>query len=39
VTVTFSALENLDVRLATATLSLSLLTSLLLSPVAALVAA
>lgn len=39
VTVTFSALENLDVRLATATLSLSLLTSLLLSPLVALVAA
>jgi predicted permease len=37
VTVTFSALENLDVRLATTTLSLSLLTSLVLSPAVLLV--
>ncbi len=36
-TVTFAALERLDVRLATATLSLSLLASLVLSPVVAFV--
>ncbi len=36
-TVTFAALESLDVRLATATLSLSLLASLVLSPVVAFV--
>ncbi len=35
--ITFAALERLDVRLATATLSLSLLASLVLSPVVAFV--